>query len=153
MDHRGARGREQPVSYTYSDNTNQSQRWDLLRPDGTTVSKWCVTNSTNSAFTNYYWQTSVGTNILQQTCATVQFLSTNYGVITNSIVEGAGSVTQTTTFAYYATNAAPGSSNRLQRVDYPNGSRVYYVYDSVGRVTNEVLGLRQQRATGLRHPA
>jgi RHS repeat-associated protein len=123
--------------YTYTSNTSQSMRWDVLKPDGTTVSSWCVTNSTNVAVTNYFWQTSVGTNILQQTCATVTFIADDVPLLTNSVVEGAGSITQTTSFTYYSTNAGAGSSNKLQRVDYPNGSWFYYVYNTNGLVTSQ----------------
>jgi RHS repeat-associated protein len=120
--------------YTYSNSGTNQSRWDMQQPDGTTLSKWyyAVTNNV----TNVYWQTSAGTNILSQTCATSTYIPSASLVLTNQVVEGVGSVTQTNTYTYYATNAGAGSSNQLQRIDYPNGNWVFYQYDSSGRITN-----------------
>lgn len=130
--------------YTYSDNGSTIlHQWSLLEPDGvTTISKWRVPNSTIAAITNFYYQVTSGSNVVRAVNATVQAVPIvnnvpTVGVLTNSIVEGTGSATQTTTFTYYPTNAPTGSANRLQRVDNPDGSWAYFMYDGSGRITNE----------------
>ena len=126
--------------YTYSNIGTQAQRWDLLEPDGmTTYSKWCVADSLNPAVTNYYWQTTSGTNILRYVCSTVEAVPVVNGVpgdgeLTLTTTEGYGSATRSTVYTYYSSNAPAGSANRLQRVDYSNGGWDYYVYDSEGRI-------------------
>jgi RHS repeat-associated protein len=129
--------------YAYTNNSTNLLHWDLLEPDGqTTVSKWYTTNSTNASLTTVYWQTASGLNILQATTRVYQTVPPVDGVPYSgsnvlSLVHGAGSVTQTTTFTYYPSNAVTGSANRLQRIDYPTGNWVYYVYDDVGRITSQ----------------
>ena len=120
--------------YTYTNGGTNQMRWDLLQPDGTTVSKWyyTVTNYT----TNTFWQTSAGSNILSQIVATTQYIPSVGLLFTNQVVNGVGSITETTTYTYYPTNASVGSSNQLEEIDYPNGNWVYNLYDTIGRVTN-----------------
>jgi RHS repeat-associated protein len=131
----------QQFQYTYSAGTNgQVGRWDLLEPDGqTTLSAWKVPNPNDVSITNYYSQTSSGTNILKLTCAAKKFVAPFNGVPANGLltltnIEGFGAVTQTTVYTYYPTNAATGSANLLRRVDNPDGSWQYYIYNDLGLV-------------------
>ena len=110
--------------YTYSSSTNQTNRWDMLQPDGTTVSTWYVP-STNG-LTNYYWQTSLGTNLLQQSSAAVQYIPSAGFVLTNSIVEGFGGVTQTTTFTYHP--------NQHRRWELQSGAGQWHIPMEIGHV-------------------
>lgn len=131
---------DRQFQFTYSNASTQAFRWDLLEPDGvTTISKWQEPNSTNSTITNYYHVVYSGTNILQQECLTKQSVPIvgsvpSDGLLTLSRVEGAGGVTNSTTYTYYPTNAAGGIANRLQRVDNSDGSWAYNVYDESGHV-------------------
>lgn len=114
-----------------------SNRWDLLEPDSqTTVSTWQAAVTGNSSLTNYFRQVTSNGNTLRLNQKTYQYVpGVTYLLLTQEI-EGAGTLTNITTYTYYPTNAGTGA-NLVQRIDYPNGSFVYYVYDSLGRKTNE----------------
>lgn len=119
--------------YTYSTANNE---WDLLEPDGSTVvSTWQVANPTNSAITNIYRQTTYNGTVVQASQQIWKYVPGLSCLLLLQQIDGAGTTTNITTYTYYPSNSGDGSSNKLQRVDYPNGNWEYNTYDSYGRTT------------------
>jgi RHS repeat-associated protein len=128
---------DRQFQFTYSSTNGQLRRWDLLRPDAVTESTWYETNATNVAITNHISQVSDGGTLLQQRIETRLYIAALSDYVVTQSVDGDGAATETTLYTYYPTNAAIGSSNRLCRVDYPDGNWKYFKYDSSGRKTHE----------------
>ena len=64
---------DRQFQYTYTNNSGQANRWDLLKPDGlTTLSVWQVTNAANYLVTNYLRQVTSGANLLRSLSVTLQ---------------------------------------------------------------------------------
>jgi RHS repeat-associated protein len=119
--------------YTY---TNQNSRWDLLEPDGSTVvSTWKIANATNSAITNVYRQTTYNGSVVQASQQTWEYVQGLSYLLLLQQIDGNGTATNITTYTYYPPNTGDGSSNQVQRVDYPNGNWEYNTYDGYGRNT------------------
>jgi len=115
--------------YTY---VSASNRWDLLKPDGQTLSTWFVPSVSDPTITNYFRQVSAGGQILSLTQRTCQYISALGHSVILQQVDGTGGVTQTTTYSYYG-NDGTGNANKLQEVVYPDGKWIYDVYDSQAR--------------------
>ena len=121
--------------YTY---TAQSNRWDLLEPDGqTTISTWNIPNPTDSTITNQFRQVSYAGTVVQQSQKTIQYIGNLTDTILLQEVDGNGTTSSTTTYTYYPGSNTDGSANRLQRIDYPDGRWIYDQYDSWGRKVTE----------------
>lgn len=124
-------GTPRQFQYTY---TASSNRWDLLKPDGQTLSTWRIPNTSNVNITNYWRQVSVGSQIFSLDVQPFQFVPGAGQNLVLSDTNGFNGVTQITTYAYYTNGPA---SNRVQEVIYPDGNWSYYTYDSMARKIRE----------------
>jgi RHS repeat-associated protein len=122
-------GTNRQFQYTY---VSTNSEWDLLKPDGQTLSTWSVVNPGDSTITNSYRRVTMGGQTVSQTQRTYKYISGIARALMTQQLEGAGSETRTNTYSYY-TNGV--SSNLLQQVTYAEGNWVYYDYDAYGRVT------------------
>jgi len=107
----------------------------MLRPDGQTiVSAWRMPCATNVNITNYFRQVAVGAQLFSKDVQTFQFMPSTGENLLLMDINGFGSVTQVTSYAYCTNGPA---TNYLQEVVYPNGDWRYYTYDSIGRKLKE----------------
>jgi RHS repeat-associated protein len=113
-------------------NTPSSLRWDLGRPDSSVVGTWRA--QVSSGITNITRQVSTGSQVTKKRQDTYQTITgLSYPLLTQT-VEGDTTVSQTTTYQYYSSDPSNGAfTNKIQRVDYPDGQWTYLVYDSLGR--------------------
>jgi hypothetical protein len=124
---------ERDFLYTYTASNN---RWDLLKPDGQTLSTWSLLDpgDLSGNTTNCFRQVTVGSQLISKRQQTWQYVPGTGNRLLLQQIDGDGAVTQTTTNRYYTSGPA---ANKLQRVDYPDGRWSYYLYDWLGRITNE----------------
>src|SRR5438128_516896 len=127
---------ERQFQFTYSP---QDSRWDLLKPDGQTmVSTSKIPDPILFNVTNYYRQISYGTQVLTKSRKTYESIPALNNTVLKQEVEGDGTTSRTTTYAYYSSAPANGgNANKLQRVDYPEGDWAYYKYDPQGRMVTQ----------------
>ena len=125
----GSNQRQQKYTYTAS-----SLRWDLLQPDGHTLSTWKVPDGSDDDVTNYFREISVGGTSLNKIQEVREYVLAINRTLLKQMIEGGNGVTRTSTYAYYPSGV---NVNELQRVDYPDGQWVYYVYDGSGRTVKE----------------
>ncbi|HEV2208262.1 MAG TPA: RHS repeat-associated core domain-containing protein [Verrucomicrobiae bacterium] len=130
---RGSNQRQ--FQYTFNSSTWQ---WNLTLPDGQTSHSTSLTRGTDSTLTNYLRQVWSGSELVKQTQKLYKYVpSLNYLLLEQQI-DGTGSLTNITTYTYYSSDPSNGAhTNLLQRVDYPDGNWVYYVYDQYGRKSTE----------------
>ena len=128
------RGSDQrQFQYTYTSSTLQ---WDLLKPDGQTLSAWPV--RVDGSVTNYYRQVVKGGQTIRQNVKTYQYLSSVKTLLLNQEIEGISPASRTTSYTYYPSGFAnAAAANKIRRVDYPEGDWRYYVYDTQGRKIKE----------------
>jgi len=119
-------------------NFGVSNRLDLIKPDGvTTNTTWLTVNPTNSAITNLFREVRSPAGLVAKKQITEEYVPALGGSRPLHEIEGDGGTIRTTTYTYYSPSTGDGSSNKVRRVDYPDGNWVYYVYDAQGRKLTE----------------
>jgi RHS repeat-associated protein len=115
-------------------------RWDLLLPDSATAqSSWmAAVGGSDPSLTNYYRQILSGSTVVKQSQKTYQYVSGLNRLLLTQQIDGTGSSTNITSYAYYSSDASNAPyTNFLKRVDYPDGSWIYYKYNSSGLVATQ----------------
>ena len=119
--------------FQYSYNPTNSE-WDLLKPDGQTLSTWNIVSAGNPYETNYVRQVSVAGNVVSMNQSTYIYYPDTGRKLIETNIDGYGGNTRTSTYSYYSSGPA---YNRLQSVYYFDGKWKYCTYDGLGRLVNE----------------
>jgi len=117
---------DRPFLFVYT-NDNGTAKW-VLTNSINTVTAWHVQDQNDPTLTNYFWETRVGSTLLQKRELTYGYI--NGRIVLTQQVNGDGNLTKTTTYGY-------DSNGMLQRIDYPDGNWEYYQRDLQNRVTTK----------------